>query len=534
MDMNWRLNKIPKTVWVLCLLGLMVSCQDTIPMRSTITPGSAFDKELTCPEDQELVTETDSTTGEEIQVCKDKPMVRPNNAIFWKSDFCACKDSKPVSYGNCSSFCAGKNTGGAETLFASFNVNESISLGGLGNMYAWCKVNLPGDTQNPECELQAKDELGNIISIEVNVPVNTNSLTANIQDKLAYDKTYVLTLVEKTSGSKSNSIQLVKFSSDVTLPTLGPLKNAPISQYTCLVRDFSEDSSTGDIFYDTAYRLHFYFIPRLPPKPIPAGYANLICHDIFNPLFGIVDNELYPRFEQLPGVFNLWDNTDPRFYDNNGNGQMDINEAIIQKTQNFGGTLNADVNFFQTFSWPGSPQLENEAGNANSTQPLGYFMAPWIDQSTFKSYCLTSTHFNSENPLFKAMRDFIGVDTEGLYVGEKSPEAVTNSDGNLTSGFADYILIRETDLKAVWFYLNNGVPTVPNDNNVSNHAIYFYYPLNKQSPFVRTSAQRIFRVRSASELQSGSNNNNTNGSTSAGGSTTYPPHDRKIGCVPKF
>lgn len=529
--MNSRLKILIRVIWLSCLLTVS-ACQDTIPQRSTISQGSSVGDKIICPENQEISTNKDPLTGVETEICVDKPLVRPDNAVYWNSDFCACKDSKPISYGNCSSFCSGKNTGGAETLFAKFTVSEAISLGGLGNLHAWCKVNLPGDTQNPECELQARDEQGNITSIEVNIPVNSNSFTANIQDKLSFDKTYVLTLVEKTSQAKSNSIQLVKFSTDVSLPILGPLKNAPISQYTCLVRGFSEDSSTGDIFYDAAYRLHFYFIPRIPPKPIPAGMSNLICHDIFNPLYGIIDDELYPRFEQLPGVFNLWDTTDPRFYDNNGNGQIDINEAIIQKTRNFGGSISAAANFFNSFKWPGSPPLEDEAGAENS-QPLGFFMAPWIDQSTFKSYCLTSTHFNSSNPLFKAMRDYIGVDTEGLYVGEKAPETITNNEGKLTSGFPDYILIRETDLKSVWFYLKNQVPTVPTDDNVSNNAIYFYYPLNKISPFVRTSTQRVFRVRGAQELRSGTTSSSS-GATSGGGSTSFPPHDGKIGCIPKF
>jgi hypothetical protein len=540
--MSSRLDKFTKTAGVLCLLGLFVSCQDTIPNRSTITDGKSVNTPPTCEADEELVTEGE---GEEaVQVCKPKATGRPSNAIMWKSDFCGCKDGKPVTLGNCATFCAGKNTGGAETLFASFTVTEAISLGGLGNVSAWCRTPLPGDTQNPECELQAKDEAGDVTSLAVNVAANSSSLTANIQDGLAYDKTYVLTLVEKVSGAKSNSIQLIKFSPTTNLSLLGPLKNAPISQYTCMVREFSTDEATGDIFYESAYRLHFYFIPRLPPKPIPAGNSQLICHDIFNPLYGLVDQELYPRFEQIPGVFNLWDTMDPRFYDNNGNGAMDVNEVIIQKTKNFGGTIPTGTNFFQPFAWPGAPELESEAGGNNSsgstttqpTLPLGYYMAPWIDQTTFRSYCLNSTHYNSSNPLFKAMRDIIGVDTEGIYIGEKTPEAVTTSTGTVTTGFSDYILIRETDLKAVWFYVNAGVPTAPTDANVANNAVFFYYPLNKASPFVKTSTQRIFRVKGANEFNSGNSNQTTGGtgSTPTGGSTSYPPHDRKIGCVPKF
>jgi hypothetical protein len=550
--MNSRSNKLTWTVWVLCLLGFLVSCQDTIPYRTTITPGSTSDVLPTCSDGQELVDVTGTTdatldsaipVGDKTYLCKDKTLVRPENAVYWKPDFCACRDSKAVSYGNCSAFCAGKNTNGAETLFANFTVTESISLGGLGNMYAWCKTNLPGDTTNPECELQAKDDSGNVVSIPVTVPLDSNSLTANIS-ALSYDKTYVFTLVENVSKAKSDSVQMIKFSASSSTSVLGPLKNAPVSQYTCMVREFSTDDVTGDIYYDSAYRLHFYFIPRIPPAPIPAGNSNLICHDIFNPLYGQIDNLLYPRFEQLAGVFNLWDSTDPRFYDNNGNGAVDINEVIIEKTRNFGGTIPSGTEFFKTFSYRTSPELQAEAGNnASSTQALGFYMAPWIDQTTFKSYCLNSSHYNSNNPLFKALRDILGVDTEGIYAALKSAETVTDANGTQTTGLADLIWIKESDLKAVWFYQKAGVPTVPDDTTVLNNAVFFYYPLNKASPFVRTSTQRVYRVYSAQELNalssSGSSNSNSGtvnntGSTSSGTLTSYPPHDRKIGCIPKF
>lgn len=528
MIINW-FKKTSNFFGALCLVGLFVSCQDTIPQRSTITPGSSADDDLKCPEGQVLVEE--DVDGVKNKICKDKSVTRPDGAIFWKSDFCACKNGKPVSFGNCSSFCADKNTNDAETLFASFTVTEDISLGGLGSVFAWCKLNLPGDTQNPECVLDATDENGNVTNISVDVIPNSNSLKANIQDAIAYNKTYVLTLREITSGAKSNSVQLIKFSPDTVFPILGPLKNVPVTQYTCIVREFSTDNSTGDVYYDFAYRLHFYFIPRVPPTPIPAGNSYLICHDIFNPLYGIVDQELYPRLEQIPGVFNLWDSTDPRFFDNNGQNGLDVNELIVQKTRDFGGNIPVGTNFFQTFAWPGSPTLQSSAGNTtNNTQSLGYFMAPWIDQTNYKSYCLNSSHYNSSNPLFRAMRDIIGVDTEGLYIGVKSPEAITGSNGETTTGHSDYILIRETDLKDVWFYLKNGVPTKPDDTTVVNNAVYFYYPLNKTSPFVKSSSQRIFRVRSASEL----NSNTTSGITQAGTNQSYPPHDRKIGCIPKF
>lgn len=543
--MNLRSIKTTWKICLICLLGLLVSCQDTLPQRATISPGANTGLPPTCNEDEELVyldedgNEVDPGSEDAVtMMCKEKPPKRPDNAVFWKPNFCACRDGKPISYGNCSAFCADKDTNGGEILYSNFNVSEAISLGGLGNVYAWCKINLPGDTANPDCELQAKDENGNVVTMEVTVPVNSNSITANIKD-LAYDKTYVLTLVEKTSGAKSDSVQLIKFTSDNNLTILGPLKNVPVNQYSCIVREYSTDTSTGDIYFDYAYRLHYYFIPRMPPAPIPAGNANLICHDIFNPLYGIVDQETYPRFEQLPGIFNLWDQTDPRFYDNDGDGQLDINEVIIQKTKNFGGTIPAGTEFFKPFMWDSGPILD-DSSNSNRVRPvIGYYMSPWIDQSTFLSYCLNSSHYNSNNPLFKAFRDIIGVDTEGLYIAVKSPETVRDSQGNYTTGLYDFIFIRETDLKAVWFYLKNGVPTVPNESTVINEAVYFYYPLNKESPFVRSSTQRIYRVYTAQELNqlsnsTGSSTVGTGGSTSGGNATSYPAHDRKIGCVPKF
>jgi hypothetical protein len=114
-------------------------------------------------------------------------------------------------------------------------------------------------------------------------------------------------------------------------------------------------------------------------------------------------------------------------------------------------------------------------------------------------------------------------------MGFKSAETVKDADGNLKPGAEDMIYIRETDLKKVWFYLKSNVPTLPTDDNVANVAIYFYYPLNFTSPYVKSSTQRIYRVVGPKDL--GQPNS---GSTSGGTSTSYPPHDRKIGCIPKF
>lgn len=516
MTMLSRFNHIILKAMCLCFISVtLVGCQDTIPKRGLIDDSAQT---------------TGGTTGGGGGVVV---VTRPDGAIQFKSNFCGCKDNKAITYGNCSSFCASKNTNGEGILYATFNVTEAISLNStFGSVKGWCENNLPDEESSPRCELRALDDDGTTIPLDVKTGSTNNSLTINI-DKLSLDKAYVLTLVENSSAAKSDSIQIIKFSTDIPLPTLGPLKNAPITQYSCIHRPPSVDSTTGDTYYDAAFRVHFYFLPRVPPNPIPAG-SDIVCHDFMNPLYGAIDDILYPRLEQAAAIFNLWDTSDPRFYDNDGSGNDDVNDIIIQKAKSFGASnIPAATRFFEKFPvMSTSEQTEEAGGNASVAKSMGYYMAPWIDQTTFRSYCLNSTHYNSSNPLFKAMRDVIGVDMEGMYVGVKAPETVFDRNGNPFQAPDDFLLIRETDLKQVWFYMKNGVPTVPTDAIVSSVPVFFYYPLNKASPFVKASTQKIYQVKGAAEL-----NNETvdqGGNNSSGISTNYPPHDRKIGCIPKF
>ncbi len=522
------------TLGLLIMCALASSCQDTLPMRSTISPDSGITTDTTCPDGEVKTTAADGTVS-----CVAAPATRPDNAVKFQSNFCGCKDGKAITFGNCSSFCASKNTGGVAMFYASFNLTEAITLNStLKNLNGWCNTNLPADTSNPKCVIKARDDENNELILDVDATGANNSISANM-DKIPEDKTFVITLVEGTSGVKSDSIQIIKYSSDIAISTLGPLKNAPITQYSCIKRPPSVDQTTGDIFYDVAFRVHFYFLPRIPPQPIPAG-SDIVCHDFLNPLYGAIDDILYPRLEEIPGIFNLWDTTDPRFYDNNNNGHDDVNDLIIQKAKYFGASgIPASTTFFVKFTGLSSPTPTNTNTTTTTTttttasaQSMGYYMFPWIDQTTYRSYCLNSTHYNSTNPLFKAMRDIIGVDMEGLYVGAKAPETVFDRSNQPYQAPDDYVLIRETDLKSVWFYMKNGVPTVPTEAIVSTVPVYFYYPINKASPFVKSSTQRIYQVKSAAEL-SGQNVQN-GGASASGTNTSYPPHDRKIGCVPKF
>jgi hypothetical protein len=498
-------------------MSILSGCVDSVPKRQTIIPKSVTGGSS---------NDDDETPGE--------AEVRPSGAIKFKDGYCGV----PTTYGDCTAFCAANNT--ADDLFyTSFTVTEAISLTEFGSVQGWCSKALKdanGDLQssNPSCVLSIKDEDGAEQDLPLNPQTaNSNSIKVNIST-LQNDKTYILTLKEVTSGAKSNSIQILK-PSPTNNGILGPLKITPVSQYTCILRNLSQDDTTGDVYYENAYRLHFYFIESSRPNPIPANTSNIFCHDIFNTVYGAVDDRTYPRLEETPGTFSLWDGvSDPRFFDNNGNGNLDANDQIVNKVKDYGFNIPTGTNFFLQFSWPSNPTSDSSSGSGTSSAgALGWYMIPWVDQTTFKAYCPNSSHYNSENVIFRAMRDIVSVDTEGLYIAMKDGELVNNG-GSTTIGPADYLLIRESDIKRVWFYLNGTTHIAPTDANVASKTIYFYYPFNFNSPFTKTSTQKTYVVKKASELSSSSvsdsgTNNGTNGAI-----TTYPPHDRRIGCVPKL
>lgn len=515
---------------------LVVSCVDSLPHRATITPDEFLtDPDPTCEADEELTTNTDGT-----KECTKVKVTRPSDAIFFKPDFCGCKDGKPVTFGNCTTFCADKNTSGASILYASFTVTEAISLSGLENVFNFCNLPLESDTANPKCNLSAKDEAGNVTNFDVTNVANSNSIRVDISN-LPEDKTYVITLFEQNSGAKSDSVQIIKDSTQVDVDLLGTLKIAPISQFTCVIRNYEkEEAASGAItyWYTAGYRRHYYYLPRNAPDPLQGNSKEAFCHDVVT--YGVKDSAVFPRLENTPGVFNFWDTQDPRFFDNNGNNVMDVNDQIVQKTKNFGGSIPSTSNFFAKFS---GLQLvitnpDSTSTSTTASQPaLGYYMAPWIDtnSSSYRSFCLTNTEYSSTtNSLYKAFRDVIGVDTEGIYIAEKAAEVVTDANGNEFTTNPDYLLIRETDLKAVWFYVKNGVLTKPTEDNVANVTTYFYHPLNKTTPFVKSSTQSLYRIKSAAELTSGGVSSTSTSTSNPGTLGSFPPHDKKIGCIPKL
>src|SRR5690606_32280261 len=164
-------SKLMTSLFSILMLVMMTACQDTLPQRSISTPAQ--------------------TIGDDVEDDEPVEITRPTNDIKWKDDFCICKDGKPVSYGNCASFCNGKNTNGSEILYANFSIGPQVQLGGFGSVHGWCTVPLETDTENAKCIIEAKDSSGNVTEIDTNIPSRSNSITANVSGLLSENKTYV-------------------------------------------------------------------------------------------------------------------------------------------------------------------------------------------------------------------------------------------------------------------------------------------------------------------------------------------------------
>ncbi len=115
------------------------------------------------------------------------------------------------------------------------------------------------------------------------------------------------------------------------------------------------------------------------------------------------------------------------------------------------------------------------------------------------------------------MRDVVGVNTEGLYVAKKE-------------GQNTHMLIKESLLKSIWFFIENGAHIEPTNDTVTGKQVQYYWPPDPASPFLKKSHQSVYTIKAASEL----GNVSANQSSGQGIPTSYPPHDKRIGCIPEL
>jgi hypothetical protein len=476
-----------------------------------------------------------------------EPITRPSGVVYMQPGYCACQDAKPTILGNCESYCNGKGSTTEEILYIDFKVSEELALNQLQDFNGWCNQELvdPETNEpveggaNPSCQMEFKDDTGNIEYLQIShTPGTTQVKTILSSTNLQYDKTYRVTIVENSSGARSNTVQIRRIKEQITSPIDTPLAVTPITQYTCFGRIVTEsgDDDNPTEFYDGAFRMHFYFIPDNRPDPIPPGINNFFCHDIFDPEKGRTDSEIYDRLEQIPGAFSLWDKYDPRFYDNFDDGEdaKDIHKLIQQSVVNQGYSMDNTPKMFFEFTWPGQPEANSSAGNNQGNNlPLGYYMTPWIDQDTLRAYCPTEEHYLSTNPVFTAMRELVGVPTEGLFIAVKPASTIVTSAG-VEETPIDFILIREGLAEQIWFYIENQQYIRPTDDTIRGKKVQFYWPPAIDSPYVKKSHQALYTIYSVDEIRQINSDVQDSGSSSGTGENSqYPPHDKRIGCIPK-
>lgn len=488
---------------------LFTGCLDESPNRPTYTL-------------QNTSSDTDDTDGDTDDF---EIPTRPDGAVYLQSGFCGCKDGEAITVGNCASVCQGK-TATVETLFVDVKVGEEIDTSSLKDFYGWCTDSIT--YEDPEtgeivedgitasCSVQVKDENGSLGSLNFEPKAGSNSFSVDIT-ALDYDKTYRLSVVENSSGASSTTIQVRKYSSRISDPKGGPLDLMSVNQFTCLNRTVSTDDTNGDNYYESATRSHYYFIAEDRPEPLSESYANLFCHDYR--IYGTtpINN---PLLEETPKSFWVWDKWDPRFYDLDGaevNGTtVEIHKILGQRIRDLGYEQDEDPEVFFPLEYYNGPPV-SEDGSTPAKKQLGYYMLPFVDEDNgFKAYCPTAAHYNSDNPLFQAMKEVVGTDTEGLYIAKQS-------------GVCDVILVGETLLKKIWFYTEDGKNIQPNDETVKGKQIQFYWPADTTSPMVKKSHQKLYILKRATDSLCGETNVSDNQNTS---SSQYPSHDKRIGCVP--
>ena len=488
----------------------------------------------------ELISEINSNEGltedEETQikdvvaasngVCVDD-ITRPDNAITISS-FCGCLGSEPVIQNNCASFCAGKSTGEDELLFVEVLLAPEIeAVETYGNLKNWCSVEIGDGKTNPACELQLTDNNGGTISLPIENFLSSKSFSVDMKT-LSSGVTYVAKIVETTSGSDSSSFQVRRLEEDNSVDFTGPLSVHHVSQYTCITRSGTSDGINFN--WTNALRLHYYYSPNDPPPSLPPiTQGQVYCHDIN--IHGLSDSPLYERLENIPHHFSVWNYRDTRFVDTDANNKEDINDILKQRLLDE-YSITKEVDIFGTLKWPNVIPVSDSGSSSDSAggdNPiLGYYMIPWVNSTTGKGFCPTQENYNGTDPMFRVMKDYIGIDTEGIFLAERESLSMLDSSGSTIIAPTDVLIVRENLLKKIWFYYENNQHLEPDDFAAENKTIMFYWPPDIHDPYVRKSTQYIYTVRSSENIGTG----DANGSSDL--QTSIRPPDKRFGCVPSL
>ena len=159
--------------------------------------------------------------------------------------------------------------------------------------------------------------------------------------------------------------------------------------------------------------------------------------------------------------------------------------------------------------------------NSTATVTLGYMMVPFRDDTSEKTYCPTSVHFNGNQPLLNLLGEYMG-DTEGIYFAEKEGETIL--DNGQAKTIYGTMLARQTTLLRSGFYVQNGLKIKATANTMDNKTIHFYWPESTTADPLTQGSRKLFTVRTVDTLY---------GNVPSGQATYEPTTDKRIGCIPK-
>jgi len=531
------------TEWVNgTLLNYEHACQTSCPTGTKIADSTERNDVIT-----KQTTLQDKDTARLVleqvtELCVAEITARPTDQIIVTNDYCSCLNQKPDILNKCDTFCANRPATTQAILYVNTTMGPEVATHPkLGNLYNWCKVELSSTDTAPSCMLELTSTAGTQY-LNVNLTSGGNSFDVNINN-LTKEITYRAALVEQNSKARSTSFQIFRTTVDTTTPITAPLKTRSASLYSCLKKSGYSSSNGTQNNTEQAIRVHYYFADNKSPNPLPPGDPFLICHD--EQLYGASDGPLYPRLELIPNAFTVWNETDMRFSDlDPQNGVMDINDLIKTRLVSEYGvdvatTYPKGINIFGEFKWPNGPAIVSgssttDTSNTTTAARIGYFMQPWVDKTSQRAFCPTEEQYiNGPDPIFKVLKNIIGVPTEAVYLAERQPIKLkkTSSTGVVTYEMApqDVLIIRESLLKSVWFYRENG-KNIPADNLSANQkTIMFFWPIKLGTdPLTEQSDQVIYTVKAPTDIGTQQTTNTSGGTLS----TVFNPPDKRFGCIP--
>ena len=479
----------------------------------------------------EILPQYTRAVPEEVDVDEeeeeDPAPIRPTNEVYIQSDFCACQDGKPAMVGNCYNFCATK-TDTNPTLYINTLVGPQIELMFGSDIARWCGEEIEDGYTGPKCLLKMVSE-NDSQQLDLVVTPGSKQVQTTIQS-LSKDVTYIGKIVVYDSGgerAQSDSFQIRRtdYEEEPNYPT-GVLKIMPVHRYHCIFRAISVDNSGTQEITSHVGKVNFFYSSNTEPPPIPfanAGSRFYYCHDIQT--FGLIDSSATPRLGLEQNFLTVWDQGDPRFYETMSPGKLDIDYLIEKKLQDE-YNITSSMKLFQPFSWVNYP---GEGGEAS----VGFYMVPWMDPISGITFCPTQEHYNGSRPEFKVLKEFIGVDTEGLYFATKDPETVEDENHNQIPVPNDIMLIRENLLTKIWFYYDQVDPStvrhvMPDELTARQKTIHFYWPpIYDESgvpvePFLKKAHQRVYTIMAGDDATS----------IIDGNRTTMPTSDKRFGCIP--